>query len=248
MITYNGNDLSSLITVTDIRRPILAPQKLSTLSIVGRDGAFYFRKQNADYIVEVDILIKGSSLQDVRNQVRDLADLLYTEQPEQLICADEPDKYIKATLTDDTVLSDIFVTSKATLKFYCPDPYWYAITDDIQTYTTAGAKSFIRQGTAPSYPKFEIKGSNGSGSISITCNGSTMSFTGGLISSDILVIDSNLITAYVIKSDGSTVPVMDQLDNLDFPVFNKGTVDITFAVSGGATVSEIKVFSNSRWR
>lgn len=248
MITYNGNDLSSLLTVLDIRRPLLAPQKLTTLSIQGRDGSFYFRKNNADYSVEVDIMIKGNTLTDVRNGARNLADLLYTDSPEKLIFSDEPDKYIMATLSDDSTFSDVAYTSKATLKFYCPDPFWYALTDDIQTWTSGGSKSFSRQGTAPSLPKIQIKGANSTGTISIAYNGSTMTFSGQLGSTDTLVIDSSNLTAYVIKSDLTTIPVMDQLDNLDFPVVNKGIVNIDFETSNGATISNITMNCNSRWR
>lgn len=248
MITYNGNDLSSLLIVQDIKRPLLAPQKLTTLSIQGRDGSFYFRKNNADYTVDVDIMIKGTSLNDVRNNSRNLADLLYTDGPEKLIFSDEPDKYIMATISDDTTFSDEALTSKVTLKFYCPDPFWYALTDDIQTWTSKGSKSFTRQGTAPSLPRIEIKGSNSSGSISISYNGSTMTFNGSLSATDTLVIDSSNLTAYVIKSDLTTIPVMDQLDNLDFPVINKGTVNIDFETSNGATISNITMYTNSRWR
>lgn len=247
MLNFNGVDFSDIVIVNDVKRPILPPQKLVALSIVGRQGSFLFYKQSEAYTIDVKITIKGKDHKDLRAKVRALAERLYTEDVAPLVFSDEPDKYIMAIISDDSELDEIYTIGQGTIKFYCPDPFWYAVNDDIFTYNSPGTYRFSRKGTADSFPKIEIKGTNTGGSITISDGNNTMTFTGELLSGETLVLDSDLITAYIIKTNGDKVPVMDKLSNLDFPVLKKGTNTLSVSVSGGAAISQVKIYCKSRW-
>lgn len=251
MITFNGTDLSPYLEVNDIKRPILPDQELTTLSIPGRQGTFLFYKQKGALIIPVDVTIKGKTRADLRQKIRDVADILDTDEEltAQTIFHDEPDKYVMAAVDGATELNEIYKTGQGTLNFYCPDPYYYALSDDVFVYSAHGDYSFTRKGTAPSYPLIKIEGTNSRGSITISSNGiNTLTFDGELKTGEVLVLDSDLITAYIEKTTGEKVSVMQHLDTLDFPVLKKGENTFSVSVDGGATVTSINVKCNSRWK
>ena len=248
MFTYNGIDFSQLVKVQDVRRPILAPQKLSTVSIEGRHGSYFYRKVSDSVTIEIDIAVVADSPNELRTKIRDLAEKLDAEEPKPLIIHDEPDKYINVIISDNTDLEGLYYFGKATIKFFAPDPFWYAVDDDIFEFTTTGVKNFTRKGNADSYPRIEIKGTSNGGSFTVITDNTTMTFTGTLLQGEKLVLDSDLLTAYIVKTDGSTVSAIKDLDNLDFPVFVKGANSINVVPNGGATLESYKVYCNSRWK
>ena len=247
MFTYNGIDFTNLVKVQDVRRPILAPQRLSTVSIEGRHGSFFYKKTSESLNIEVALTLVASSPTDLRAKVRDIAEKLDAEEPQRLIIHDEPDKYVNAIIADESALETIFRIGQGTVTFFAPDPFWYAVEDDIFEYTVTGLQNFTRKGNTDSYPRIEIKGVNNGGSITITTDNASMVFNGDLLAGETLVLDSDLLTAYVIKTDGSTVSALQYLDNLDFPVFVKGANSINVTVNG-ATLTSYKVICNSRWK
>jgi len=183
----------------------------------------------------------------LRQKVRDLAEKIDTDQPAPLIFKDEPDKFINAIVSDNTDLSEIMAYGSGTINFYCPDPFWYAIEDDIILSETSGILEFFRKGTADSFPLIEIKGRNPD-TITIENDGTSMTYTGELNEGETLYLDTNLITAYVVDSSGNTRSVMHELDNLDFPVLKKGNNFLGIIANGSSTVSDIKITCRSRWK
>lgn len=247
MITFNGIDLSNDIRVTSVERPILPPSLLTTSTIVGKPGDFIFYKQAGSYSIPVGFMLIEKKLTTLRQKTRELAEKLDTDEPAPLIFSDEPDKYINAIVQDDTFLSEVGAVGSGTINFFCPDPYWYAVEDDIITRTSPGVLEFIRKGTAPSFPLIEIKGLN-SGSISVETKDAKMTFNGDLKEGETLFLDTDLITAYVVNSSGISRSVMHQLDNLDFPVLHKGTNFLSIIANSGTTISNIKITCRSRWK
>jgi phage-related protein len=75
-----------------------------------------------------------------------------------------------------------------------------------------------------------------------------MTYTGALASGETLVLDSEALTAYILKTNGTQVSALNKLDNLDFPVFTKGANTVKVVAGGGATLTSYKVTSNSRWK
>lgn len=251
MFTFNGIDFSSLVKVNEIKRPILGPQALTTMTIPGRDGSIYVRKQTDAYTIDVTLSLKEASLSDFTAKMRTVADSLFTDEPAQLIFSDEPDVYYNAVLSDASDMEQLIATGTATIHFYIPDPYRY-LTDsgaDTNTITQTGTTNFTRPGTADSYPQIEISGTSGtSGSFTIKSDNNQMTFTGSLKTGELLVINSEDLTAYIIQTDGTQVSALRSLDDLDFLVFTKGANSFTITTSGGAVLTQCVLRYNSRFR
>lgn len=245
MITFDGVEINSYATITDVRRPLIAPQRLSTVTIEGRHGSYFYNKVSDSFNIEVDMTLKGESPIGLRNKIRDLIGVLDTSEPKPLVIEDEPDKYINAILADESSLETLFRVGQATVNFYVPDPFYYAIEDDIHSYTTTGVKHFNRKGNTESYPTIEIEGTGG---FRVVTDNADMVYTGGLLSGEKLVIDSELLTAYVIKTNGEQVSALNDLNNLEFPVLVKGANSINVIPQGNAVLNSYKVTSNSRWK
>lgn len=250
MFTFNGTDFSTLLKVSDIRRPIIGSQSLTTMKIPGMDGEVFVRRQTDAYKIEVDIALIESSLSDISTKKRTIAEKLFSDTPVQLIFYDEPDVYFNAILSDDSVFTQLFYLGKTTLKFYVPDPFKYLVSNsgDVLTVTTTGTTAFTRIGNTDSYPRVEIQGVSGaSGYFTIETDNNQMTFTGTLLAGETLVIDSNDLTAYIIKTDGTQVSAIRNLDNLGFLILTKGANNFTILKGGGATLTQCVLRYNSRW-
>jgi predicted phage tail component-like protein len=248
MLTYNGTDLSSLIIVNSIGRPILPPQILSTKEIYGRPGAFFFEKRHGPVVIPVGVTLTEKDHTKFRALVRQLAVYLDVDEPKPMIFSDEPDKYISGILQDESELEEIATVGQGELQFYCPDPYWYAIEDDVMSWNGPGTYTLDRKGTANSEPLIEIQGTNNGGKITIETDNTTINFTGNLAAGETLVLDSALITAYIRKNDGSQVSAIHDIDTIIMPILVPGANELTVSVSGGATVTQFKVTARSRWK
>lgn len=247
MFNFNNIDFSTLkAKVVKIERPLIAPQKISSTNIEGRAAEVFHRKVSSSYNVDVEFYLFSSTGMTLISDIRTLAGMLDTEAPAKLIFNDEPDKYLMA-IVEETEIEKKGRYAIIKVSFKILDPYSYAVTDDVYTYTTAGSKSITRKGNAESYPLITIEGLNSAGYIEIGNNGSTMRFSGSLLATQKLVIDSNLLTAYILKTDGTKVSVLNKLDKLDFPILGKGANTFKIAVSG-ATLTSCTMTCNSRWK
>jgi predicted phage tail component-like protein len=113
--------------------------------------------------------------------------------------------------------------------------------ENVTLYDEAATKSFYMPGTADSYPIISLKGTNTSGQISITLNGTTFSYTGALISGDILTIDCQ---KYSVKRN-DTRAMMYFIG--EFPKLVAGENTLSWTLSGGATLTELKITTQGRW-
>lgn len=248
MMNYDGFDTKSYLTVTEIKRPVLPPQKLSTKTINGRPGAYFFRKQHEPVVLPVSIAVKGKSHPDFRKRVRFLSRKFNKNEPKRIIFSDEPEMYIKGIVEDSTELEKTFLIGKGDINFYCPDPFYYAVEDETATYDSEGEYTFTREkGNDISFPLIEIEGRNDSGEIGIKTDDVKITFDGKLKEDEILVLDSHLITCYIKESDGGKRSGNNDIDKMDFPVLDIDDNLIDFSVSGGATIEKIKVYARSRW-
>lgn len=84
----------------------------------------------------------------------------------QLVLDDVPDRYFMARLNDKVDCERLLVRSAGNfdLKFFCPDPFAYAVKDEEFTISAPGTHT-VRQtrGNIDSYPGYRIKGVISSG-------------------------------------------------------------------------------------
>jgi predicted phage tail component-like protein len=118
----------------------------------------------------------------------------------ELILDDVPDRYFMARLSEVVDCERLIRSAgRFDLKFVCPDPYAYALTDETYTAAAMGSHTVTHlKGSAASEPVYSLKGAIPSGAstyISLITNGAELRVVGALASGETLVIDSGMVTA-----------------------------------------------------
>lgn len=172
----------------------------------------------------------------------------------QLVFDDVPDRYFMARL-NDAVDCERLVRSSGSfeLKFFCPDPFAYAITDETFSITEAGTHTIARAiGNVESLPLYRIEGemtASASNYISITTNGAELKIVNATLSAgEALIVDTDKMTAYVVDENGETLRNgLPYLQELNFPTLDVGDNTVTVEVSNAA-LTELHIQAKSRWR
>jgi phage-related protein len=138
------------------------------------------------------------------------------------------------------------------LKFVCPDPFAYALTDESYTLTATGLNTVNRtKGNTDSLPVYALKGVIPQGTssyVDIQTNDDTLRVIGSLADGETLIIDSSLVTAKVVDASGETLRNgLPLLQELNFPVLRKGANTVTITAAG-STFRELQIQAKSRWR
>lgn len=175
-----------------------------------------------------------------------------TQGLHQLIFDDVPDRYFMARLNDAVDCERLIrAAGSFSLKFFCPDPFGYALEDEEFSITAAGTHTAKREtGNAESLPIYRITGTiSGSGSITITTNGSALRIANAsLTEGETLVVDTDKMTAWVESGAGITLRNgLPYLAELNFPTLAVGENMVQVEVSGAA-LTKIEIQARSRWR
>lgn len=173
----------------------------------------------------------------------------------QLVFDDVPDRYFMARLYEKVDCERLLVRSAGSfdLKFFCPDPFGYAVEDEEYTITAEGTHTVKRmKGNIDSNPVYRIKGAVTSGTnryITITTNGSELKIVNAtLAASETLVVDTEMMTAYVEDANGNVLRNgLPYLSELNFPTLTVGSNTISVAANNAAFTS-LEVQAKSRWR
>jgi predicted phage tail component-like protein len=227
----------------------------SFVSIPGKAGVADFGSDSAEKTITVRCNIYPkygfSSLVGVLDN---LAEWLDPEKGlKQLVLDDVPDRYFTARLSGAVDCERLILCAGAfDLKFVCPDPFAYALTDESYTVTAEGESTVTRvKGNADSLPVYLLKGVISAGTttyISLVTNNDELRIIGSLDDGETLVIDSGLVTAKVVDASGETLRNgLPLLSELNFPILRKGANTINI-VTNGATFEELQIQAKSRWR
>ncbi|WP_094550139.1 distal tail protein Dit [Petroclostridium xylanilyticum] len=171
----------------------------------------------------------------------------------QLVLDDLPDRYFMARLSEAVDCERLLRTAGSfELRFVCPDPYAYALEDEVFVLSETGLHELERvKGNADSNPVYLLKGlisTSSSSYISLITNGEELRIVGSLSEGETLVIDSTMVTAKVIDETGGTLRNgLSSLQDLNFPILRKGVNNIEIAAAN-ATFTELKIQAKSRWR
>ena len=173
----------------------------------------------------------------------------------ELVFDDVPDRYFMARLQEKIDCERLLVRSAGSfdLKFFCPAPFAYAVTDETYTISATGASTITRtKGNIASNPIYRIEGvitSSASNYITITTNGSELKIVNAVLSSgETLVIDSDMMTAYVEDSNGDVLRNgLPYLEELNFPSLDVGS-NIVVVAANNATFTSLEIQAKSRWR
>ena len=172
----------------------------------------------------------------------------------ELILDDVPDRYFMARI-DEKVDCERLLRSAGqfSLKFFCPDPFGYAIHDETFRIDAEGTHGIRREkGNVDSNPIYRIKGvlePSASNYISITTNGQELKVVNATLSEgETLVVDTDRLTAYVEDENGVIVRNgLPYLQELNFPSLFVGNNSISVSVKNG-TFTSLDIQAKSRWR
>jgi predicted phage tail component-like protein len=231
------------------------PQRNSFVTIPGKAGVADFGSSSAERVITVRCNIAPKySLAALVGILDNMAEWLDPGNGlKQLVLDDIPDRYFTARLSDAVDCERLVLSAGAfDLKFVCPDPFAYTLTDESYTFTAAGTHTATRtKGNTDSLPVYLLKGVITSGTatyISLNTNNEELRVIGPLAAGETLIIDSGLVTAKVVNGSGETLRNgLPLLSELNFPMLRKGanTVKVTAV---GATFTELKIQAKSRWR
>lgn len=195
----------------------------NTITVPGREGVFDFGETIGERKIEISCFIPpGKSDEDFLARKDEIIAWL---NPDiglcPLILDKEPGRVYQARL-EGGFSFDKAVRNSCTfdLTFLCPDPYAYAENDETYEITDTGEHTVSRSlGNADSLPVYSVVADLAKGkSTIITTNGSSLQINGVLTESEILVIDSSLMTAKVTDADGNTLRNgLPLLESLNFP-------------------------------
>jgi len=253
---YGGVSSQSMNIKARLTNWQASPQlRNSFVTVPGKPGVADFGSDIAERIVTVRCNVypqfQFSSLVGVLD---DLAEWLNPDNGlKQLVLDDMPDRYFTARLQDAVDCERLVLSAGAfDLKFVCPDPFAYALTDETFDLTATGENTVTRaKGNTDSQPVYLLKAVIPPGAatyVTIATNDDELKVIGDLADGETLVIDSGLMTAKVVDSTGETLRNgLPLLQELNFPVLRKGTNTVTITATG-ATFTELQIQAKSRWR
>ena len=172
----------------------------------------------------------------------------------QLVFDDVPDRYFMARLNDAVDCERLIRSSGSfDLKFLCPDPFAYSVTDETFSIMEEGMHTITRTiGNIESMPIYRIEGlltAAASNYISIITNGSELKIVNATLSEgEILIVDTDKMTAYVVDEHGEILRNgLPYLQKLNFPSLAVGENTVTVAVNN-ATLTKLQINARIRWR
>lgn len=256
--SFNGTTSKSMGLATRITNEYRMPDlRNNTITMPGRHGVFDFGETVSERKILISCFIPpGKTDEQFLSKKDDIIEWLNPDNGLcQLILDKEPGRVYEARLTSGFSF-DRAVRNSCTfdLEFFCPDPYGYAISDETFDFAETGTFTASRAlGNIESYPVYSLTGVIPSGTdsyISITTNGSELQIIGRLAAGETLIIDSDLMTAKVVDSNGETLRNgLPLLSELNFPVLNTGDNTIVIAAVGTITTfTELNIQARSRWR
>jgi predicted phage tail component-like protein len=175
---------------------ILPPIEARTLDLPLVHGGIDYGRRYGMREIEVQVSIKSNSYTNLRTKIRQIAKWLNSENLERLSFSDEPDKYYMARVVDSTVLDDLYLYEETTLKFLCPSPFAFSLTEATGSLTKGGTLQHTMLGTIDTYPVFTITFTAATSSYTISSTVGTQSY--------LIELKDNFIIGDVVKVDCGT--------------------------------------------
>jgi predicted phage tail component-like protein len=221
-----------------------------TDKIAGKNGIFDFGETFSEREINIACFIPpgktDKELQSVKDKINEWLNPENGVKP--LILDVAPDRLYYARLKDGFSYERIVRnTGTFELTFFCPDPFAYAVDDEVFSITHS-ANITRNKGNYESAPLYQITGLllDDSESIRISINGESMEVVGPLLNGETMVIDADNMTAKIVDGFGNTRNALGQMKTLEFPHLKADSNSITIGVTKGS-LSLLKINANSRW-
>lgn len=253
---YNGISSQGMKIRARLTNWIASPSlRNSYVTVPGKPGVADFGADSAERIVTIHCgIMPQRNFAALVAVLDDMAEWIAPSHGlQELVLEDVPDRYFMARLSEPVDCERLLRSAGAfELKFVCPDPHAYALTDEVYTFTTSGSHEVRRiKGNTDSEPVYLLKGNIPTGAssyVSLITNGAELRVIGALAANETLVIDTGKVTAKVVDAQGNTLRNgLPCLQELNFPVLQKGANSVQISATG-ATFTELKIQAMSRWR
>jgi len=255
--TFDGTASKSMGILTKMTKENRVPDLNNyTVEISGKNGLLDLGSSLSERVIEISCFILPKKTDAALLAAKDaIVDWL---NPDKGVCAlvldTEPERVYYARLQDGVTFSKVVRrSSEFDLTFFCPDPFGYAIDDEVFEITEEGTDTVTRElGNVASDPVYLLQGVIGSSSssyITITTNNSELKIAGASLTADeIFVVDTDKMTAYVTDSDGNILRNgLPYIDELNFPTLEVEDNTITIETNN-ATFTSLTIQAKSRWR
>lgn len=153
-MTFNGITKDYVKVLRGRERPSWAPVERNLIDVPGHPGGYLSNTKVKPRIITVPILIQANDFADLQKLKEDIADWLITNEPEELIFDDEPDRTYYALVDGELNLNEIVRVGYGVIRFVCPDPYKYG--PETPHDFNGDASVIINNGTAEADPIFEL--------------------------------------------------------------------------------------------
>lgn len=251
-VTSKSMGIASRMT-TENRVPEL---KNRTISMAGRDGLVDLGASLSERVIEISCFIPPKRTAAELLACKD--EIVSWLSPDKGVCElkldTEPGRVYYARLQEGVTFERVVrLAATFDLAFFCPDPFGYAVEDEVFTITETGSHTVRRRlGNLYSNPVYRLKGILASGVgryISIITNGAELKIADATLSgNETLVVDTAKMTAWVEDADGNTFRnALPYISELNFPALDAGLNTVEVVVSA-ATFTELEIQAKSRWR
>lgn len=249
--TFNGISSKSMGIETRMETENRIPSpRNQTGTLAGRHGILDFGETLSEREIGITCFIPPGKTDAGLLALKDA--LMGWLNPDNGLCRlaldSEPGRVYLARIRDG-ISYERMVRNTGTFKvlFFCPDPFAYAVPDEIFSLTSSAA--VVRnKGNCGSAPLYKLQGmlADSGESVRITVNGEKMEIKGPLSASETLEVDARDMTAKAVSADGTVRNALGQMAVLNFPYLKPGANTVTIGVDGG-TLSLLTVEARSRW-
>ncbi|HEM4893980.1 TPA: phage tail family protein [Streptococcus suis] len=167
-VVFNGYDLSQVMRITDIKRPIGNSRSVST-NDAPAIGVNVHDIKIGPKTIKVGFTLKGTNLESVKHE---LAGVFRTDEVARLIFSDEPDKYYLALVTGEIEPDNIRSWyQKGEIEFLIPDGVAHSTAykrfDNPREENGKLVFDLVNNGNVPAPPIITVKHNSENGYIGI---------------------------------------------------------------------------------
>lgn len=204
--TFKGKQAPSSVRVMSVTRSILPTSDLKMMEVSGQAGSYFIKKKHGVRQIEVELAVIGSTPEDMRAKVRELAGFLDSDKPEPLVLPDEPNLTDYAIVEGDTQLEEILKVGMGTVVFICPKPF---STGEEVIQTVTHNVPFTVNGTAETFPETTIKFSSPATRVKIELGDEFVELVDSFTTDDVVVINHNTGKIMVNGSIAQSILTLD---------------------------------------
>lgn len=242
---YYGDKEFTMFCIINSMAVTLMPKQLSKfITNESVDGSKFITSRLDRLKVEVDITIPT----DVLGYLDALNKIFYTREPKKLYFSNRPDRYLLCIPDGEIKFSSTNKVGKAKLVFISPDYFWRATRGTKEVAFIGDSVVLNNEGTAPTYPRFDVYFTQDCGFLSIISPHGYMALGNPIQEDNITVPPSEVaVNASVTSMQGLTGWQKLDRAEITIPDYKKLSSTLTPLFSNGITVNGANVGSEAKW-